>query len=83
MSCRPGAALRSLGHPAEDVLRQRARSAGTAVDPLFAQNRFIYLYYTFKKFGVCDRNTPTAPVNRVSRFVLPDTNVIDPATETS
>ena len=55
---------------------------GTAVDPLFTQNRFIYLYYTFKKFGVCDSNTPTAPVNRVSRFVLPDTNVIDPATET-
>jgi glucose/arabinose dehydrogenase/PKD repeat protein len=55
---------------------------GTAVDPLFSENRFVYLYYTFKKFGVCDSNTPTAPVNRVSRFVLPDTDVIDPATET-
>ena len=55
---------------------------GTAVDPLFSENHFVYLYYTFKKFGVCDSNTPTAPVNRVSRFVLPDTDVIDPATET-
>ena len=55
---------------------------GTAVDPLFSENHFVYLYYTFKKFGVCDSNTPTAPVNRVSRFVLPDTNVIDPASET-
>ena len=30
---------------------------GTAVDPLFTKNHFIYLYYTFKKFGVCD-STP-------------------------
>ena len=59
-----------------------AGCSGTAVDPLFTQNHFVYLYYTFKKFGVCDSNTPTSPVNRVSRFVLPDTNVIDPATET-
>jgi glucose/arabinose dehydrogenase/PKD repeat protein len=54
---------------------------GVAVDPQFAQNHFVYLYYTFKKFGVCDVDTPTAPVNRISRFVLPDTDVIDPASE--
>jgi glucose/arabinose dehydrogenase/PKD repeat protein len=54
---------------------------GVAVDPAFASNGFIYLYYTFSKFGNCDLNSPTGPVNRVSRFVLPSTNVIDPASE--
>jgi len=47
---------------------------GVAVDPAFAINHRIYLYYTFKRpDSVC--------VNRVSRFILPDSNVIDPATE--
>ena len=79
----PGAAPQvALGIQQKTCFDSERGVLGTAVDPLFAQNHFIYLYYTFKKFGVCDRNTPTAPVNRVSRFVLPDTNVIDPATET-
>ena len=42
------------------------------MDPDFATNNFIYLYYTVNK-GTC--------YNRVSRFVLPPTNVIDPASE--
>ncbi len=46
---------------------------GIAVDPDFASTRHIFLYYTFLKGGTC--------VNRVSRFTLPDTNVISPATE--
>ena len=54
---------------------------GVAVDPAFASNHYVFMYYTFKKFGVCDYNTPNSPVNRVSRFVLPDSNVIDPASE--
>jgi glucose/arabinose dehydrogenase len=54
---------------------------GIAVDPLFASNRFVYLYYTWKKFGTCPSNTSTAPVNRVSRFVLGDNDVVAPATE--
>ncbi len=54
---------------------------GVAVDPSFASNRFIYLYYTFNKNNTCANNTATSPVNRVSRFVLPDSNVIDAATE--
>ena len=54
---------------------------GVAVDPAFASNRTIYLYYTYKKSAVCARNTSKAPVNRVSRFVLSDTNVVDPASE--
>lgn len=58
---------------------------GVAVDPDFATNRFVYLFYTFNKNGVCPTNQPTRtdnPVNRVSRYVLPDTNVIDAATQT-
>jgi glucose/arabinose dehydrogenase/PKD repeat protein len=54
---------------------------GVAVDPAFPTNRRIYLYYTFKKFGSCPTNTADIPVNRVSRFVLSDTNRVDPATE--
>jgi glucose/arabinose dehydrogenase len=58
---------------------------GVAVDPDFATNNYIYLYYTFNKFGVCPTGQPTradVPVNRVSRFVLPPSNVIAPASET-
>ncbi len=54
---------------------------GVAVDPAFATNRFVYLFYTFKKFGVCEQNTANSPVNRVARFVLPASSVIDRATE--
>ena len=54
---------------------------GVAVDPSFATNRYVYLYYTFKKHGVCEYNTSRAPVNRVSRFVLASNNTVDPATE--
>jgi glucose/arabinose dehydrogenase len=47
---------------------------GVAVSPGFATNHRVFLYYTFK--------TPSSTcVNRVSRFTLPDTNVIDPASE--
>lgn len=49
---------------------------GVAVDPQFAQNRYIYLYYTANVSGSCAKNSPQSPVNRVARFVLPDSNVI-------
>jgi glucose/arabinose dehydrogenase len=55
---------------------------GVAVDPSFASNRYIYLFYTFKKFNVCENNTANSPVNRVSRFVLADNNTVDAAGET-
>jgi glucose/arabinose dehydrogenase/PKD repeat protein len=55
---------------------------GVAVDPNFASNHFIYVYYTFKKFTGCPTNASDEPVNRVSRFMLADNNVVDPATET-
>jgi glucose/arabinose dehydrogenase len=58
---------------------------GVAVDPTFASNRFIYLYYTFNKnpasIPACSTLVSTVPVERVSRYTLPDTNVIDPASE--
>ena len=34
--------------------------------------------YMFNRFGSCPSNTSASPVNRVSRFVLADSNVIDP-----
>jgi len=55
---------------------------GVAVDPAFASNHTIYLYYTYKKFGSCPYDTTGVPVNRVSKFILPNSNVIDPNSET-
>jgi glucose/arabinose dehydrogenase/PKD repeat protein len=62
---------------------------GVAVDPQFATNHFIYLYYTFKKHPTaadpCPIHVPDSPdnpVNRVSRFVLPASNIVSPASET-
>lgn len=55
---------------------------GVAVDPAFASNRSIFLYYTFNAHGSCSTKTPsTDPHNRVSRFVLTDANSVDPSTE--
>ncbi len=55
---------------------------GVAVDPDFTSNHYVYLYYTFKKHGVCESRTPNIPVNRVSRFVLNDDDTVDIASET-
>jgi glucose/arabinose dehydrogenase len=54
---------------------------GVAVDPAFDSNHYVYLYYTFKKFGSCPVEATGTPVNRVSRFVLRDSNVIKPISE--
>ena len=55
---------------------------GIAVDPKFAENRFVYIYYSRDRGGQCgEPRTPNQPANQVGRFVLPDTNVIDPASE--
>jgi glucose/arabinose dehydrogenase len=56
-----------------------------AVDPAFATNHFIYVYYTYKKLGACQYGSngdTLLPVNRVSRFVLGTNDIADPATET-
>jgi glucose/arabinose dehydrogenase len=50
--------------------------SGVALDPAFgtAGHNYVYLFYTFKKSGVCPTNwnpaNPDNPVNRVSRFVM-------------
>ncbi|MGH9042328.1 MAG: PQQ-dependent sugar dehydrogenase, partial [Acidimicrobiia bacterium] len=61
---------------------------GLTVDPDFATNRAIYLFYTHKKDGACPLfNDPNRaplsefPENRVSRFTLGDNNVIDTNSE--
>jgi glucose/arabinose dehydrogenase len=51
---------------------------GIAVDPNFATNNYIYLFYTFKKYGVCEQSTANVPVNRVERYVLSDSNTATP-----
>jgi glucose/arabinose dehydrogenase len=65
----------ALTFPASSICTNSERGLlGVAVDPEFVPTGYIYLFYTFEKPG-------GACVNRVSRFVLPDGNVIDPATE--
>src|SRR5215208_1817523 len=55
---------------------------GITLHPSFASNHYIYLYYIYNKFNNdCPENEINGPVGRFSRFVLPDTNVIDPASE--
>jgi glucose/arabinose dehydrogenase len=60
-----------LGTPATTVPSVCATSErgllGVAVDPAFASNHFVYLYYTTSATGSCR--------NRVSRWVLSDSNV--------
>ena len=51
--------------------------SGVAVDPEFAQNSFIYIYYTFDKHGDCETRTEAPPVNRAVRYVLSG-DAIDP-----
>ncbi|HEY8718106.1 MAG TPA: PQQ-dependent sugar dehydrogenase [Pengzhenrongella sp.] len=59
---------------------------GVAIDP-DAATRAIYLFYTARGTNTTCPSSQTgnpvgAPVNRVSRFVLGDNNVVDPASET-
>jgi glucose/arabinose dehydrogenase len=54
---------------------------GVAADPNFATNRFIYLYYTYKKFGSCPYNTNQIPVNRVARFTVGAGNIVNPSSQ--
>lgn len=55
---------------------------GVAVHPDFGvSNNWIYLYFTYNKYGTCNEFTPDSPVNRISRFELPPSNIIDPNSE--
>ena len=72
-----------LANPALDISGNVCTNGGrgllgVAVDPNFATNNYIYLYYTYKKHGVCDQNTSSTPVNRVERYVLSDSNTATP-----
>jgi glucose/arabinose dehydrogenase len=60
---------------------------GVAVDPDFGSTglNYVYLSYTFKKYGVCHTpywtpTNPDNPVNRVSRFVMSG-DTINPSSE--
>ena len=59
---------------------------GIALDPDFgtAGHNYVYLFYTFKKAGVCPTDwnpaNPNNPVNRVSRFVMSG-DTINPSSE--
>jgi len=57
---------------------------GIAVDPDFASNKYVYLFYTFKKGSGCPtKNLSGGPVNRVSRFTYNTSNDrIDASSET-
>ncbi len=78
-----------LGAPALDLSSSVCSNSergllGIAVDPDFASNNFIYLYYTFRRFGDCPTGQPTNalnPVNRVSRFILGSNNLVIPGSE--
>jgi len=64
-----------LAAPAIDVTYKVCSNSergllGVAVDPHFTTNHFVYLYYTFKKYGTCGTLSAQVPVNRVSRFVM-------------
>jgi glucose/arabinose dehydrogenase len=66
----------ALTLPAASICTDNERGLlGAAVDPAFATNHRIYLYYTFV------RPADSVCVNRVSRFLLPDGNVVDPTSE--
>jgi len=51
------------------------------VDPAFASNRYVYLYWSHNRFNDCGNNSSKTPRNRVTRYVLGDNDIIDPATE--
>jgi glucose/arabinose dehydrogenase len=58
---------------------------GVAVDPDFGTvgHNYVYLYYTYKKSGVCPEHQPAGndnPVNRVARFVMSG-DTVDPSSE--
>ncbi len=54
---------------------------GVAVDPEFATNHFIYLYWTHNAHGFCGEGGPDIPENRVTRHVLGDDDRIAPSSE--
>lgn len=67
-----------VGAPALDISGRVCSNSergllGVAVDPNFASNRNVFVYYTAKVGSTCDGSRDE--VNRVSRFTLSDANV--------
>jgi glucose/arabinose dehydrogenase len=54
---------------------------GITVDPRFAENGFIYLFYTHNSNPCENENVADVPMNRVSRFTLSSQGSVDPASE--
>jgi glucose/arabinose dehydrogenase len=55
---------------------------GIEVHPDFENTRFIYIFYNVNKNGNCDEDPVNGPVNRLSRFVLSTSNIVDIDSET-
>jgi glucose/arabinose dehydrogenase len=69
-----GSPALALTLPAGSVCSDSERGLlGLAVSPGFAANHHFFVFYTFNAGGTC--------VHRVSRFTLPDTGLVDPASE--
>ncbi len=54
---------------------------GIAVDPQFATNHRVFVYYSYRKYKGCKTLTRKVPVNRVSSFTMPKNKIV-PSTET-
>jgi len=84
----PGASTTStaLDISAKVCSDQERGMMAVQADPAYASNHFIYVYYTWNRFGgAClygSNGDTNLPVNRVSRFVLGSNGVADPASET-
>lgn len=81
-----GALLGTQSLPASSICSNSERGLlGVAVDPSHATNRHVYLFYTRRKpGGDCGAASPITPLtaaNRVSRFTLPASNVLDLGSE--
>lgn len=70
----------ALDHVAETCDQSERGMLGIAVDPNFADNGWVYVFYTFAEDGLCPFSNATKPDNRVSRFTMRG-DVIDPASE--
>ncbi len=55
--------------------------AGIVVDPSFTTNRFVYLHWSHNRFNFCGTASSQTPRSRVTRHILGDNDIIDPASE--
>lgn len=77
----PGTPVLILDLSARTCAYRERGLLGLAVDPAFATNRFIYVTYSYDRFGNCEGEMEEAPVGRVSRFALAEDGTADPLSE--